>query len=154
MARKDVTEVPMDADKPTLIDAKAEVEGTLIGKDVQVLGRFKGEIEISGRLVVGEGGRVEARVTADAVEIAGDLKGDLKTRSLVLLEKARVDGNLDAQTLSVREGAQLNGAVNTGVEARSDKGARPAPPPVEPVKPAEPATAVEVAKPAEGAAAG
>jgi cytoskeletal protein CcmA (bactofilin family) len=143
----------MDADKPTLIDAKAEVEGTLIGKDVQVLGRFKGEIEISGRLVVGEGGRVEARVTADAVEVAGDLKGDLKTRSLVLLEKARVDGNLEAQTLSVREGAQLNGAVNTGADSR-DKGmktelARPpeAVKPPEPPKPPEPINALEVAKP-------
>jgi cytoskeletal protein CcmA (bactofilin family) len=144
----------MDADKPTLIDAKAEVEGTLIGKDVQVLGRFKGEIEISGRLVVGEGGRVEARVTADAVEVGGDLKGDIKTRSLVLLEKARVDGNLDAQTLSVREGAQLNGAVNTGAEASREKAARaegarpPEPPrPPEPVKPPEPPQAFEVAKP-------
>ena len=144
----------MDADKPTVIDAKAEIEGTLIGKDVQVLGRFKGEIEISGRLIVGEGGRVEARVTADAVEVAGDLKGDLKTRSLVLLEKARVDGNLDAQTLSVREGAQLNGAVNTGADAARDKAARvePARPPepikpVEPIKPAEPPQALEVAKP-------
>ena len=143
----------MDADKPTLIDAKAEVEGTLIGKDVQVLGRFKGEIEISGRLVVGEGGRVEARVTADAVEVAGDLKGDLKTRSLVLLEKARVDGNLEAQTLSVREGAQLNGAVNTGAEGR-DKGmkAEPVRPPdamkpPEPARPPEPIKALEVAKP-------
>jgi cytoskeletal protein CcmA (bactofilin family) len=144
----------MDSDKPTLIDAKAEVEGTLIGKDVQVLGRFKGEIEISGRLVVGEGGRVEARVTADAVEVAGDLKGDLKTRSLVLLEKARVDGNLDAQTLSVREGAQLNGAVNTGADGRDKAAAKPAAPPPPAAEPVEPAKPVEVAKPAGGAAAG
>jgi cytoskeletal protein CcmA (bactofilin family) len=144
----------MDADKPTLIDAKAEVEGTLIGKDVQVLGRFKGEIEISGRLVVGEGGRVEARVTADAVEVAGDLRGDIKTRSLVLMDKARVDGNLDAQTLSVREGAQLNGAVNTGVDARAEKGAKTVAPPGEPVKPVEPSQALEVAKPVGGATAG
>lgn len=136
----------MDADKPTLIDAKAEFEGTLLGKDVHVFGRFKGEIEITGRLVVGEGGRLEARVAADAVEIAGDFKGDLKTRSLVLMDKARVDGNLEVQTLSVREGAQLNGAVNTGAHP----GARTEPPrppesakPVEPAKPAEPAVAVE-----------
>ena len=144
----------MDADKPTLIDAKAEVEGTLIGKDVQVLGRFKGEIEISGRLVVGEGGRVEARVTADAVEVAGDLRGDIKTRSLVLMDKARVDGNLDAQTLAVREGAQLNGAVNTGADGRSDKGNKTLAPPVEPAKPVEPGKALEVAKPVDGATAG
>ena len=144
----------MDADKPTLIDAKAEVEGTLIGKDVQVLGRFKGEIEISGRLIVGEGGRVEARVTADAVEVAGDLRGDIKTRSLVLMDKARVDGNLDAQTLSVREGAQLNGAVNTGTDGRGDKGVKTLSPPVDPAKPVEPSKALEVAKPVGGATAG
>jgi cytoskeletal protein CcmA (bactofilin family) len=148
----------MDADKPTLIDAKAEFEGTLRGKDVHVFGRFKGEIEITGRLVVGEGGRVEAaRVAADSVEIAGDFKGDLKTKSLVLMDKARVDGNLEVQTLAVREGAQLNGAVNTGAHP----GARTEPPrppeaakPAEPVKPAEPAVAVETVNPTGGVTIG
>jgi cytoskeletal protein CcmA (bactofilin family) len=147
----------VDADKPTLIDGKAEFEGTLLGKDVHVYGRFKGQIEITGRLVVGEGGRLEAHVAADAVEIAGDFKGDLKTRSLVLMEKARVDGNLEAQTLAVREGAQLNGAVNTGAE-RVSRSEPPRPPePIkaaEPPKPAEPAVAVEAANPAGGVTIG
>jgi cytoskeletal protein CcmA (bactofilin family) len=100
--------------EPTLIDAESHFEGKLSGKDARILGRFKGEIEVSGRLQVGEGARVEAKIKADAAEIAGELTGDVSARSVVLLEKARVTGTLDAQTLAVREGAQVNGAVNAG----------------------------------------
>ena len=56
----------MDGDK-TLIDPQADVEGTLKGKDAQILGRFKGEVTVSGRLVMGEGSRVEANVDRLAV---------------------------------------------------------------------------------------
>ena len=98
----------------TIIDAQADVEGTLRGKDAQVLGRFRGQIELSGRLVLGEGSRVEARVAADTVEVAGELKGDVKARTLSLMDKGRLDGTVDAQRLLVREGAVLNGSVNAG----------------------------------------
>jgi cytoskeletal protein CcmA (bactofilin family) len=98
----------------TLVDSNADFDGRLKGKDAHVLGRFKGEIEVSGRIVLGEGSTVEAKVTADAAEVAGVFKGDLKARSVTLGEKARVEGNVDAQTLVVREGAQLNGAIIAG----------------------------------------
>jgi cytoskeletal protein CcmA (bactofilin family) len=112
----------VDADKTTLIDANANVEGKLTGKDAHILGRFQGEIQISGRLLLGEGSRVDATVRADAAEIAGDFKGELHARSLVLLEKARVEGSLEAQTLAVREGAHVNGSVNAGDKSASRTG--------------------------------
>lgn len=102
----------------TVIDAHADIEGTLIGKDAQVLGKFRGHIELTGRLILGEGSRVDAQVVADAVEIAGEFKGELKARSLSVLERGRVEGTIDAQRLAVREGALLNGTVNAG-EAKS-----------------------------------
>src|SRR6266702_2367265 len=86
----------MADDKPTLIDGQADVEGRLKGKDAHILGRFKGEVEVSGRLFLGEGARVDAKVVADAAE------------------KAKVEGSVDAQVLVVKEGAQLNGAVTAG----------------------------------------
>jgi cytoskeletal protein CcmA (bactofilin family) len=104
----------MEADKPTVVDAHAVFEGKLKGKDVQILGKFKGEIELSGRLMMGEGSRVEAKVTAEQADIAGEFSGDLKVKNLILLEKARVEGTLEAQNLAVREGAQLNGSVSSG----------------------------------------
>jgi len=98
----------------TVIDAQTDIEGKLRGKDALVLGRFRGEIEISGRLVLGEGARVEATVVADAAEISGELKGDVKARSLILAEKAKVQGTVDAGVLVVREGAWLSGSVAAG----------------------------------------
>ena len=61
----------MDAQITTVIDAQADIEGNLKAKDARVLGRFKGELEVSGRLVLGEGSRVEAKVTAGTAEIGG-----------------------------------------------------------------------------------
>ena len=113
----------MDGDKTTMIDAQADVEGTLKGKDAQILGRFKGEVAITGRLHIGEGSKVEAKVAADAAEIAGEFKGNVTARSVTLTEKARVEGRVDAQLLVVRDGAQLNGAVDAGTR----KAAAPAP---------------------------
>ena len=55
-----------------------------------------------------------ARVVADAVEVAGEFKGELKARTLSLMEKGRVEGTVDTQRLAMREGATLNGAVNAG----------------------------------------
>lgn len=142
----------VEADKPTVVDAHAVIEGKLKGKDVQILGRFKGEIELSGRLMMGEGSRVEARVVAEQADIAGEFSGDLKVRNLILLEKARVEGTLEAQNLAVREGAQLNGSVSSGSAAsgyatvKSDVGAaaghgnsgktEPAKPEARPIAPA------------------
>lgn len=109
----------------TLLDPDSDIDGTVRGKDAQVQGRFRGDITVSGRLVIAEGARVEARVTAETVEIAGHFTGELTARSLVLLEKARVDGSIQAQALSVREGAQINGPVNAGGEA--SRTVRPSP---------------------------
>ena len=74
----------MAEDNVTVIDAQADFEGKLRGKDALVRGRFKGEIELSGKLQLGEGSRVEATIKADAAEISGELKGDVKARSLIL----------------------------------------------------------------------
>jgi len=131
-------------DKGTLIDTDARFEGTLAGKDARILGRFKGDIEIKGRLVLGESSVVDAKVLADTAEIAGEFKGEIVAERLVLLEKARVTGTFDAKILSVHEGAQMNGAVSAG-----DKPKVPAPSPQP-----KPTVPIPPVKPAAGTAAG
>jgi cytoskeletal protein CcmA (bactofilin family) len=104
----------MADEKVTIVDAQADIEGRMKGKDAVIHGRFKGELVLTGRLVIAEGARIEAAVTADAVEIAGELKGDVHARALTLAEKARVQGTIDARVLVVREGAWLSGSVVSG----------------------------------------
>jgi len=137
-------------ERMTVIDAQADVEGKLRGKDALVLGRFRGEIEVTGRLVIGEGARVEATIVADAAEISGELKGDVKGRSLVLAEKARVQGSVDARVLVVREGAWLSGSVSAGAAETTVKPTSPvpAPPASPPAKPQGPGEGGDKAGPA------
>jgi cytoskeletal protein CcmA (bactofilin family) len=131
----------MAEEKMTIVDAQADFEGKLRGKDALVLGRFRGEIEISGRLAIGEGARVEATVVADSAEISGELKGDVRARSLVLAEKARVQGSVDARVLVVREGAWLSGGVSAGAaEAPAKPATAPSPTPSPSPSPSPPAT--------------
>ena len=48
----------MAEDKTTIVDAQAQIEGKLSGKDASVHGRVRGEIALSGRLLIGEEGSV------------------------------------------------------------------------------------------------
>jgi len=116
----------MEADKTSVVDAQCEFQGKLTGRDARILGRFRGDIELSGRLATGEGSRVEARLKADSAEIAGEFVGEIFVRSLTLTDKARVEGNVQAEVLSVREGAWLQGAVNTGAALTRPAELRPA----------------------------
>jgi cytoskeletal protein CcmA (bactofilin family) len=117
----------MAEERGTVIDPQADFEGKLRGKDALILGRFRGQVEVSGKVVLGEGSRVDATVVADAAEIAGELKGDVRARAVTLAEKARVQGTVDARVLVVREGAWLSGSVSAGEAA--GKGAAPVVPP-------------------------
>ena len=118
----------MAEDKTTLVDAQAQFEGKLSGKDASVHGRVKGEIALTGRLLIGEEGRVHATVAADVVEIAGQLEGDVRARAVTLRETARVKGRVEAQALVVREGAWLSGPVASGEKPARDAAAGTAPP--------------------------
>lgn len=109
----------MDAQKETLVDAQADIEGTLKGRDARILGRFKGEVEVSGQLVLGEASRVDAKVKAGAAEVGGEFKGEIRAKSVTLTETARVTGRIDAEVLAMREGASLDGEVSVGRGAAS-----------------------------------
>jgi cytoskeletal protein CcmA (bactofilin family) len=104
----------MDSEKTTLIDAQADVEGTLKGKDARILGRFRGEAVLTGHFVMGEGGRAEATLRAESAELAGQFEGDLSATRVTLGERARFEGTIEAEKLVVREGAVMNGRVAAG----------------------------------------
>ena len=100
--------------EPTLVDAQADIEGTLKGNDARILGRFKGEVDVTGQLVLGESSRVDAKVTAGTAEVGGEFRGEIRAKSVILTEKARVTGRVDAEVLAMRDGARLDGEVSVG----------------------------------------
>ncbi len=104
----------MHNDKGTVLDSTAVFEGKLVGSDITIQGRFKGDLQASGVLNIVEGSDIEATIKATRVVISGNFRGDVQTDSLQLLEQGRASGNFRASKLSVQEGAKLNGELEIG----------------------------------------
>ncbi|HTY19516.1 MAG TPA: polymer-forming cytoskeletal protein [Myxococcota bacterium] len=112
------------------IDHGSEFEGKLTFKDtVRIDGSFRGEISSENTLVVGETGEIMATVRSRNVMIAGTVTGDVfASERLVLNKTARVEGDVEAGSLQIEEGAQLNGRVKMGGSpARSSRSGEPSP---------------------------
>ncbi|MEO8501662.1 MAG: polymer-forming cytoskeletal protein [Vicinamibacteria bacterium] len=109
----------------TFIDADTAIDGKIRGKDATIAGKFKGEIHISGGLILTPSANVDATVQAELVEVGGAFSGKLTSRKVVVLETGKVTGTLDAGQLVVREGAVLNGPVAAGKVASGNASASP-----------------------------
>ena len=98
--------------------AGARFDGTLIVEDsVRLEGHFTGDIQTRGTLQVSQGARVEASVHASYVVIAGAFKGQIDSRERVdLLPAGRVKGDLRTRRLVVEDGAQFDGKIQMGAE--------------------------------------
>jgi cytoskeletal protein CcmA (bactofilin family) len=89
------------------------VSGRLVFQEpVRIEGRFRGEVSSSELVVISEQASVEGRVRTLRVLILGELTGDvIGAKSAVLGPHARVKGNIESESLTVCEGARLEGDV-------------------------------------------
>lgn len=116
------------------LSSDLQFEGTVSGAgDLQVDGSVKGDIRV-GRLIVGETGAVEGNVTADYLEVRGRIVGGVNGKQVKLVSTAYVDGDINAEQLSIDIGAYFQGRVlqsrpQAPVVAPAPVAARPAPAP-------------------------
>ena len=112
------------------IDQGSEFEGKLSFKDtVRIDGTFSGEISSDNTLIVGETGEIHAKINSVSVVISGRVEGDvIASQQVVLHKSAVVNGDIEAPSFVVEEGAQLNGTV------RMTKGKSGGAPPSGPAK--------------------
>ncbi len=103
-----------DAGLTAFIGAGARFEGRLeFDRTVRIDGTFEGEIETGDELVVGAGGRVEARIRAGTLSVAGTVVGDVEVAHRLVLESTAVlRGDVDTASLRIEEGAVLEGRVS------------------------------------------
>ncbi len=95
------------------VSRNVNVSGRLIFQEpVRIEGHFRGEVSSSELVVISEEGAVEGRVRTPRVLILGDLHGEIiGARSIVLGPRARVEANIETESLTVCEGAVLEGDV-------------------------------------------
>ncbi|MFH1856420.1 MAG: polymer-forming cytoskeletal protein [Candidatus Omnitrophota bacterium] len=103
----------VDKAEHKILDVDANMQGNLIFKDpvnLCISGNFDGNLDTKGSLVVSEKALVKANIKGDTVIIAGKVIGDIFVRKeLKLLSTSQMIGNVKTPSLSVEEGAILQG---------------------------------------------
>jgi cytoskeletal protein CcmA (bactofilin family) len=97
----------------TFIGAGLAIKGKISGSgNLIMMGRFEGEIDLGGELVISPPAVVSGEVKAVTLSVSGTVQGNLTVREKVHLEKsARVEGKVFTPRLAVEDGAVFNGEI-------------------------------------------
>ena len=115
----------------SVIGADVAIKGNVeASADLHVDGVVEGDL-VCTSLVQGESSRIEGCITADGARLSGMVKGTINVRELVILKSARIDGDVHYETLTIEQGANVNGRFAPDA-AKGAKTAVPAPAPAVP----------------------
>ncbi|MDD3205862.1 MAG: polymer-forming cytoskeletal protein [Lachnospiraceae bacterium] len=95
----------------SIIGADAIIEGTFTTKDTtRIDGIIKGNVETKGTLLVGKSGKIEGKIQAANIMIAGEVIGDLHiTERIEATATSKIMGDIVAKSLSIDEKAKFEG---------------------------------------------
>lgn len=101
------------------ITIKGDVSATA---DLHIDGRVEGDIQCAS-LVQGEASTIQGRIEAETARLAGVVKGSITARELVVLQTARIEGDVHYEALTIEQGASVEG--HFGMRGKKDA-AKPA----------------------------
>lgn len=111
LRREDGT-VQRPGDVHTLIGKGSEFDGKLSFEgQVRIDGKFTGQIQTKDVLVIGEGAKVMAEISAGTVIVNGVVEGNIKAATLIELKQpGKVKGNLESPAISIDRGVIFEGS--------------------------------------------
>jgi cytoskeletal protein CcmA (bactofilin family) len=96
--------------KGTELQGELKFEGT-----VRIDGVFRGSINSTGVLLVGEGARVEADVHCGTIIVTGEITGEIQaTERFEAQAPAKIQGDVQAPVLVINEGVNFDGHARMG----------------------------------------
>jgi cytoskeletal protein CcmA (bactofilin family) len=97
------------ASVPSIISPDLRINGDMVcSGDIQIDGWVEGDIQ-SRNVVVGEAATVHGAVQAENVRICGIVNGQIRADNVTLEKSARVTGDILHKSLSIEQGAFLEG---------------------------------------------
>ena len=91
------------------------IKGELSGsEDLTIEGKVEGKIELRDYiLTIGPSGKIKAQVFAKSVIVMGSVTGNITaTEKIDIRENGTVDGDINAPTIAISEGAQFRGSID------------------------------------------
>ncbi len=126
---------PTPAPEPVQrVQSSSQAACSVIGSDVIITGNVAAEVDlhIDGRiegdvkcqsLVQGESSEVHGAVVAQNAKLSGLIKGSIDVRDLIIERSARITGDVSYDTISIEQGAQVDGSFKH--KSTAAKTARP-----------------------------
>lgn len=88
--------------------------------DVRIDGTLKGNLSISGKLVVGPSGNIEGNVICQNADISGEIHGKVTVSELLSLKSsAKLLGDIIAGKISIEPNATFTGTCNMGAVVKN-----------------------------------
>ncbi|MEX0722552.1 MAG: polymer-forming cytoskeletal protein [Gracilimonas sp.] len=85
--------------------------------DIRVAGKVNGDIKTDKKIIISKEGKVKGTLKSPVADIAGKVDGDIITSGkLTLRPTSIVNGKIQAEKLSIEDGAQLTGEFKVGPE--------------------------------------
>lgn len=100
------------------LTAGSKIVGNITAdSDFRIDGLIEGELNCTGKVVIGEAGRVKGTVICANAEILGLMDGKITChQQLSLRANGKIHGDVMTKTLIVEPGAQFNGTCSMGSE--------------------------------------
>ena len=102
------------------LTAGSKIVGNITAdSDFRIDGTIEGELNCTGKVVIGEGGKVKGTINCANAEIMGLLDGKvICTQQLSLRANGKINGDVQTKTLIVEPGAIFNGTCSMGNKAQ------------------------------------
>ncbi len=97
----------------------SKIIGTIIAdSDIRIDGHVEGDLQCSGKVVIGEKGHVNGTIDCQNAEVMGLVEGKVNVQqTLALRATSRMKGDVHTQTLIVEPNAQFNGTCAMGKQS-------------------------------------
>ena len=107
------------------LTAGSKIVGNITAdSDFRIDGMIEGELKCTGKVVIGEAGKIKGTVSCQNAEILGLMDGKIIcSQQLSLRASGKIQGDVQTKTLVVEPGAQFNGTCSMGanVTAATEK---------------------------------
>ena len=99
--------------EPASLGAGLTFKGEVAGDgDFHIAGRFEGDINVTGLVLVREGADVDANINARAIVVGGTVRGNLSAATRVeILPTGVLTGTLKTGSFSAADGAAVKGEI-------------------------------------------
>lgn len=100
----------------SVLGADLAIKGDITASaELHIDGHVEGDITCAG-LVQGEASAIHGAIRAQTARLAGTVRGGIEVGQLVVLKTARIHGDVRYESLTIEQGAHIDGRLSHGLE--------------------------------------